>query len=154
MSSPPAPEKFPSEGRVLGVDLGSRRIGVAACDAGRRLSSPVTVIERSGDVSADHSRLRAVIEEQEAVGVVIGLPVDLRGQQAIAAQHALAEVQILATVVGVPVTTFDERMTTAAARKAQVARGVSSRRGRSSIDMEAAAVMLQGWIDSRGWLRP
>ena len=80
--------------------------------------------------------------------VVVGLPVDLQGRQAVAAQGVLAEVVAMRAALDVPVETWDERMTTAAAHKNLQAQGVSSRKRRDQIDKFAAAVMLQGWLDA------
>jgi putative Holliday junction resolvase len=135
-------------GRVLGVDFGSKRIGVATSDATAVLASPLTVLQRSGDRAQDHRRLAALVEEEEAVRVVVGLPTDLQGKNGIAAQGVLAEVEQLATVLDVPVVTYDERMTTATASRRLADLGVSSKKQRGTIDKFAAAVILQGYLDS------
>ena len=66
--------------RAIGVDLGSKRVGVASSDATRTLASPVTVLERRGNRAADHKALAAIIEEYEADVVVVGLPLSLNGE--------------------------------------------------------------------------
>jgi putative Holliday junction resolvase len=136
-------------GRVLGVDFGSKRIGIATSDATGLLASPLTVLDRSGDMKRDHKRIADLVVEEEAVAVVVGLPVDLSGKNGIAAQHVLAETEVLATVLDVPVLTYDERMTTATANRQLADLGVSTKKRRTSIDKYAAAVILQSYLDSR-----
>lgn len=131
--------------RALGVDLGTKRIGLAISDSGGILATPLDMIERSGKLSDDHAKIASCIEEEGIGVIVVGLPIDLKGNNAIAAQKAAAEVAALATVVSVPVETFDERMTTALVAKQM--RGVKN--VKKKIDALAAAAMLQGWLDSR-----
>jgi putative holliday junction resolvase len=136
-------------GRVLGVDFGSKRIGIAISDFTGVLASPLTVLERTGDVKRDHKRIADLVSEEEAVTVVVGLPVDLEGKNGIAAQHVAGETARLATVLDVPVVTYDERMTTATASRQLADLGVSSKKRRTTIDKFAAAMILQGYLDSR-----
>lgn len=135
--------------RALGVDLGSKRIGIAISDSGQSLASPLTVITRSGDTERDHARVGELVEEEEAGIVVIGLPVDLQGNESIAATAVRAEVEQLASALDVPVETWDERMTSAVANKSLAAQGISTKKRRTEIDKFAAAIMLQGWLDAR-----
>jgi putative Holliday junction resolvase len=134
---------------LLGVDFGTKRIGIATSDYTGVLASPLTVLDRSGDVKRDHQRIADLVAEEEAVAVVVGLPVDLRGKNGIAAQHVVAETEQLATVLVVPVFTFDERMTTATAHKQLAESGVSSKKRRTTIDKFAAAIILQSYLDSQ-----
>ena len=136
-------------GRVLGLDLGSRRIGVAVSDGGQRLATGVTAIHRRGDRVRDHRAVDDLVNEYEAVQVVVGLPLSLSGAVGAAAQGALAEVEELRATLSVPVDTWDERFTTVAASAALRRGGRSSRGARTVVDQVAAAVMLQGWLDRR-----
>lgn len=138
-----------SVGRVLGIDLGSRRIGVAVSDARRTLASPLFVLVRSGDVARDHSRLAEIVDEEEAVCVVVGMPLTLHGEHSIAAENVESEVREMRKALNVPIDTWDERMTTAAAHKNLRAQNVSAKKRRDQIDKFAAAIMLQGWLDAR-----
>ena len=133
--------------RVVGVDLGSRRIGVAVSDATGTLASPHLVLDRTGDPEADHRRLAEIVAEVGAQRVVVGLPLSMSGAAGPAAQAAAAEAAALAAVVGVPVETFDERLTTVSAQRALRAGGTRARAQRRAIDKAAAAVMLQAWLD-------
>ena len=135
--------------RVLGIDLGSRRIGVAVSDITGTLASPHTVMVRSGDVAADHARLAEMVRELGAERVVVGLPLSLDGGAGKAAQAATEEATALAEVVGVEVETFDERLTTVSAERALRSGGTRARSMRAVVDKAAAAVMLQAWLDGR-----
>jgi putative holliday junction resolvase len=139
----------PLSGRVIGLDLGARRIGVAISDARQRVATGLTVVVRSGDVGADHQALAALAAEEEAVAVVVGLPTSLDGSVGPAAQGVRGEVEALRTVVGVPVEFIDERFTTVAASRTLQATGRRTRRTRQVVDQVAAAVILQSWLDRR-----
>ncbi len=139
--------------RVIGIDLGSRRIGVAASDPSGTLASPLEVVDRSPHRCVDHARLTRIVEEVGAQRVVIGLPLAMSGRPTAAAQAALAEADELAAVLGVPVETYDERLTTVAAHAALAAGGTRSRRRRRVVDKSAAAVLLQSWMDRRTAIR-
>jgi putative Holliday junction resolvase len=135
--------------RVLALDLGARRIGVAVSDPSGTLASPRGVIERAGDRSDDHAAVAALVTELEVERVVVGLPLSLSGATGPAAEAALAEAAELASVLGVPVETFDERLTTVAAARSMRAGGTKARKQRKRIDEMAASVMLQNWLEQR-----
>lgn len=135
--------------RVVGIDLGTRRIGVAVSDATGTLASPHTVINRSKDPEADRRRVAEVVAELGAERVVVGLPLSLSGRTGPAARAAVEESEALAVVVGVPVETYDERLTTVSAERALRSGGTRAKAQRGVIDMAAAAVMLQAWLDGR-----
>jgi putative holliday junction resolvase len=140
--------------RALGLDLGSRRIGVAVSDRSGTVASPLTVVHRSGSHAADHERIRALVAEEEAERVVVGLPLSLDGSAGPAAQAATAEAAELASVVGVPVDTFDERLTTVTAERALMEQRMRAEARRRVVDKVAAAVMLQAWLDRRAHGQP
>jgi putative Holliday junction resolvase len=135
--------------RVLGIDLGSKRIGVAVSDRSGTIASPLTVIQRSGSTKRDHLAIAALVAEEEAVAVVVGLPLNMNGSAGPAAKAAVAEAEALATVVGVPVHTSDERRTTVTADRAMIEAGMSAQARRKVVDKVAAAVLLQHWLDGR-----
>ena len=135
--------------RALGLDLGSRRIGVALSDATGTIASPHSVIERADDPATDHAAVAALVVETGAEMVVVGLPVSMGGGMGPAAKAATAEAQALATVLAVPVETFDERLTTVAADRLLLAGRVRGGARRRVVDKIAAAVMLQGWLEKR-----
>ena len=141
---------MPEPVRALGVDLGSKRIGIAVSDRSGTIASPLTVVQRSGNKGADHRRIAALVAEEEAEIVVVGLPLNMNGTLGPAAQAAVAEAKALATVVGVPVETFDERRTTVTADQAMMEFKMNAQARRRVVDKVAAAVMLQNWLDARG----
>ncbi|CAA9251739.1 MAG: hypothetical protein AVDCRST_MAG50-2268 [uncultured Acidimicrobiales bacterium] len=131
----------------MGIDLGSRRIGVAVSDASGVLASPYEVVARSGDVALDHRRLAAIVAEVEAGLVVVGLPLSLDGSVGPAAAAALAEVETLREVLDVAVETQDERFTTVSADRSMMARKMKAPARRKVVDKVAAAILLQAWLD-------
>jgi putative holliday junction resolvase len=136
-------------GRLLGLDLGARRIGVAVSDSAQTVATPVTFVERARDRSADHAAIAGLAADYEVVGVVVGLPVSLSGHNGTAARGVLEEVGALRSTVGVDVETIDERFTTVAASSALRRGGRASKDQRGVIDQTAAALLLQDWIDRR-----
>ena len=137
-------------GRVVGVDLGTKRVGVAVSDPGGVLASPYEVLERTGDLDRDRQRLKVIVDEVEAVLVVVGLPLSMDGSIGRAATAALVEADKLAEVLApVPVETFDERLTTVSADRSMMQRKMNAQARRKVVDKVAAAVMLQAWLDSR-----
>jgi putative Holliday junction resolvase len=135
--------------RALGLDLGSKRIGVAVSDRSGTIASPLVVLARSGRRSDDHRRIAALVAEEEAEVVVVGLPLSLDGSAGRAARDAIAEAEQLASVVGVPVETQDERLTTVSADRVLLERGMRAEDRRRVVDKVAAAVLLQAWLDGR-----
>lgn len=139
-----------AKGRVLGVDLGSRRVGIAVSDSAGSMAMPYEVVQRSASGHAeDHRRLAELVEETGAALVVIGLPLSLDGSVGAAAAAALAEAEELRGVVRVPVETFDERLTTVSADRSLVGQRMKADARRRVVDKVAAAVMLQAWLDAR-----
>lgn len=137
--------------RALGIDLGSRRIGVAVSDRSGTLASPLTVLDRTGDRARDHARLAALVAEEEAECVVVGMPYSLDGSVGAAAAGVLAEVEEIRAALAVPVETIDERFTTTTAHQhLREGRGMKAKARRSVVDKAAAAILLQSWLDSRG----
>jgi putative holliday junction resolvase len=139
--------------RVLALDLGSRRIGVAVSDITGTVASPLTVLQRSRSRRHDHDRIAAVVRDEEAELVVIGLPITLSGNEGVAARAARTEAEALATIVDVPIETFDERLTTVTAERALSEAGVRGQARRQVVDKVAAAVILQAFLDRRAGAR-
>ena len=135
--------------RVLGVDLGERRIGLATSDPTRTVAGPHSVVTRSGDPDRDRRALLAVAREEEVTTVVVGLPLKLTGGRGSAARGAEAEVAALrALAPDLEVLLWDERMTTAIAERTLLEGDVRRADRKQVIDKIAAAVMLQGWLDA------
>ncbi|MGQ0616033.1 MAG: Holliday junction resolvase RuvX [Acidimicrobiia bacterium] len=136
--------------RALGVDLGSRRIGIAVSDGGGRVATPLATVERKGrDLAGVHRVLAELVAEWEAEIVVVGLPLSLDGTVGPAARAVLDEVDELARAVAVDVVTHDERLSTVTAHERLQAAGVAGRDRRRLVDRSAAAVFLQSWLDGR-----
>ena len=136
--------------RALGLDLGSKRVGVAIGDRTGTIASPLQVLQRSGSVKRDHEAIAKLVIEEEADIVVVGLPLNMSGSSGPAAQAAIDEAAALATVVAVPVVTFDERRTTVTADAAMMEAKMRAQARRRIVDKIAAAVMLQNWLDAGG----
>jgi len=140
--------------RVLGVDLGARRIGLALSDPLGVVAGPLTVLVRTGDRSADHAAILRSAAENEAAVVVVGVPWSLStgrpGPAARAALDEVAELSARAAALDPPVAveTADERLTTVTAQRSLATGGVRARDRRAKVDMVAAAVMLQSWLDA------
>jgi putative Holliday junction resolvase len=135
-------------GRALGLDLGAKRIGVAISDTDRRVATPIEVVARSGDRARDHRALAALVEEWEATTVVVGVPYSLDGSVGPSAAGVLAEIAVLRATLGVPVETYDERLSTVTAERSLMQQNLRAPERRRVVDMVAASVLLQGWLDA------
>ena len=131
--------------RVLGLDLGSRRIGVAVSSG--TVASPHSVLERAKDRAADYAAVATLVAELDAERVIVGLPLSLDGSMGPAARSAAEEAAALGDVLPVPVETYDERLTTVTADRSLSSLGLSGQARRRVVDKVAAAVMLQAWLD-------
>ncbi|MBN9793311.1 Holliday junction resolvase RuvX [Pseudonocardia sp. TMWB2A] len=143
----------PTRGRRLGIDVGAVRVGVAMCDPDGILATPVETVPRDAEGGADVRRIAALVAEHDVVGVVLGLPRNLRGEDgpaAVAAREfaAALEAGLAAAGCAVPVELTDERMTTVVATRQLAGRGVRGRKQRAVIDQQAAVAILQGWLDT------
>lgn len=134
--------------RVLALDLGSKRIGVAVSDITGSVASPLTVIHRSRSRQHDRERIAALVREEEAEMVIVGLPLSLSGAVGPAAKAALIEARALATLIDVPIETFDERLSTVTAERTLATLDVRGSSRRQVVDKVAAAVFLQAFLDS------
>jgi putative pre-16S rRNA nuclease len=139
--------------RALALDLGDRRIGVAVSDADERVASPVTVLERTRDRQRLHRQIAELVAEWEAAVLVVGLPLSLDGGTGPAAAKVESEAAELAEVVGVPVELHDERLSTVTAERLLKERDLGGRARRKVVDMVAASVILQDWLDRRAQAR-
>ena len=135
--------------RALGVDLGSKRIGIAVSDISGTVASPLTTVHRSKSKRHDHDEIARLVRIEEAELVVVGLPLSLDGTHGPAATAAMNEADRLASVVGVPVEMYDERFTTVTAERGMLEAGMNAQARRKVVDKVAAAVMLQAWLDHR-----
>jgi putative Holliday junction resolvase len=140
----------PRSGRIIAVDPGERRIGVAAADLRTRVAVPLTAIDAGADPVEAIVRL---VQEQEAGELVVGLALSMSGALGPQGQRAQALADALAQRLDIPVHTWDERLTSAEARrrlprpKGRPARG--KRRSKGDVDALAAAIILQAYLDSQ-----
>ena len=137
---------LPHRGVLVGLDLGTKTIGVAACDIDRRLALGIETISRKG-FRADAARLLELAQERGAVGFVLGLPVNMDGSEGPRVQATRAFVRNLAPLTAVPCVFWDERLSTAAVTRELIANDVSRAKRAAVIDQMAAAYILQGALD-------
>lgn len=135
--------------RALGVDLGSKRIGLAVSDFSGTIASPHSVLLRNTSRRKDHEAIRRIVIDEEVEIVIVGLPLTMAGQMGPAAQGVVDEVRQLSSVVDVPVELVDERLTTVAADRILREGDLSATERRRHVDKIAAAVLLQSWLDGR-----
>jgi putative Holliday junction resolvase len=132
--------------RYLGIDVGRARIGVAIADELLRTARPLRVVERRGD-APDLAVIAEVAAEYEVTQAVVGLPLNMDGTEGPSADFARRFASKLADALHVPVVLQDERLSTFEAATRLRDRGISAKEGRQRIDAEAAAVILQDWLD-------
>jgi putative Holliday junction resolvase len=136
-------------GSLIGLDLGTKTIGVAASDPDRRLATGVETIARLA-FSADAARLLVLTAERKAIGFVLGLPVNMDGSEGPRAQSTRAFARNLARLTELPIALWDERLSTAAVERDLIAADVSRKKRAAVIDQHAAAYILQGALDRLG----
>ena len=141
-----APRTGGSPGRVLGLDLGQARIGVAISDPERRLAVPFGTI-RTGPPE-DVKAIAAIVGEQQVSAIVVGHPLSMSGRAGGAADHAEKFAEALRGFLGLPVHLQDERLSTVQAERDLGARGLRGRERREVVDQTAAMVILQAYLDS------
>ena len=137
---------LPPRGALVGLDLGTKTIGVAVSDPDRRLATPVTTVLRQR-FNADAERLLALAAERHAVGFVLGLPINMDGTEGPRAQSTRAFARNFARLTELPIALWDERLSTAAVERALIAADASRARRKAVIDQHAAAYILQGALD-------
>jgi putative Holliday junction resolvase len=135
--------------RALGIDPGTKRIGIAVSDTSGTIASPLMVLQRSKSKAHDLSELARIARVEAADVIVIGLPLNMDGSSGPAAKAATAEARRLATLVDVPVELHDERLTTVSADRSMMEAGLNAIERRQRVDKVAAAIMLQSWLDKR-----
>ncbi len=136
-------------GRVLGVDLGSKRIGVAISDSDRRVATPLTTVHRVGDRAREHRELADLVDEWEVDQLVVGLPLSLDGSTGPAARATMSEIEEMGATIAVPIAPYDERLTTVTADRVLREQQLDAKARRRVVDMVAAAVVLQSWLDAQ-----
>ena len=141
-----AAEHWPARGALIGLDLGTKTIGVAVSDPDRRLATGVETVRRT-TFTADAARLIALAAERRAVGFVLGLPINMDGTEGPRAQATRAFARNLAQRTELPIALWDERLSTAAVERDLIAADASREKRAAVIDQHAAAYILQGALD-------
>ena len=136
---------LPKGGRLIGMDVGTKTIGLALCDAQWSIASPAYTVTR-GKFSKDKPALEAFMAQQQVKGIVIGLPLNLDGTNSPRSQASRAFAHNVADI-GLPVLLWDERWSTQAAETAMIGQDMSRAKRAAAIDSHAAAVILQGALD-------
>ena len=134
------------KGRVLGIDFGEKRIGLALSDPSQTLARPLLVLENSKDLG---DRIKALIEKEEVDHVVVGIPLNMDGNVGPKARQALQFKEWLEKLCGRKVQGWDERLTTVQAEQALRQGGLSAGRRAQKVDKVAAQILLQSYLDSR-----
>ena len=137
---------WPPRGVLIGLDLGTKTIGVAASDADRRLAVGVETLARTS-FRTDSARLMELAAERHAVGFVLGLPINMDGSEGPRAQSTRAFARNLAALAARPIALWDERLSTAAVERDLIAADASRAKRAAVIDQHAAAFILQGALD-------
>jgi len=137
---------WPPRGALIGLDLGTKTVGVAASDPDRRLATVVETIARVG-FTKDANRILALAAERRAAGFVLGLPINMDGTEGPRAQSTRAFARNFARLTDLTIALWDERLSTAAVERALIAADASRKQRAAVIDAHAAAYILQGALD-------
>ena len=139
-------------GRLLGLDVGTKTIGLATCDARWSFATPLETLRR-GKFTADLERLRSLVEQHQITGLVVGLPLNMDGSDSPRTQSVRAFARNLAPL-SLPILMWDERWSTVAAERAMLDQDMSRAKRAEKVDAHAAAHILQGAIDALANLLP
>jgi len=140
-------DRLPAEGRLAGIDFGTKRIGVAICDPGRVVASPFATYScRSPE--ADAAWFRQLVRDERIVGFVVGLPLHMSGEESAKSAAARRFGQWLAQTTALPVGYHDERLSTVAAEQSLAAGHLTSKKRRARRDMLAAQVILAAFLEA------
>ena len=137
---------LPAKARLIGLDLGTKTIGVAVSDVERRIASPLETIRRV-KFSIDVKRLLEILAAEQAAALVLGLPLNMDGTEGPRAQATRAFARNLAPLTATPVLFWDERLSTAAVTRSLIAQDASRAKRADVVDRMAAAYILQGALD-------
>lgn len=140
-------EALPSGGRLAGLDVGSKTVGVALCDAGWTFATAAETVKRT-KFSKDLERLKTIFAEQHIAGLVIGLPLNLDGTDSPQTQSTRAFASNVDAALELPILLRDERWSTQAVERAMIEQDVTRKKRAARVDAAAAAFILQGAIDA------
>jgi len=136
--------------KILGIDYGEKRIGVALSDPSNMVARSLKVLKRNGTRSWIGD-IKAIVEENKIEKIVIGLPRNMNGSLGGKGKEVLAFVKVLEKVIRVPIVTWDERLTTVIAEKVLRQAELSRKKRKDSLDKVSACIILQNYLDSIGW---
>lgn len=148
ISPPNTVPNVPTTGVLLGIDYGTKRVGVAVSDRGQRFSSPLHNHDRHGP-HVDERFFRKVVEEYSPVGLVVGLPIHLSGDESEKSKEARKFATWLTSITGLPHTFQDERFSSFHAEKLLMAAEMSAKKRKERMDKLAAQILLQAFLDAR-----
>jgi putative holliday junction resolvase len=143
---------WPAHGVLIGLDLGTKTIGVATSDPDRRIATAVETIARK-TFTVDAGRLLALASERNAIGLVMGLPINMDGSEGPRAQSTRAFARNLSKLTPLPIALWDERLSTAAVERSLIGADVSRAKRAAVVDQHAAMFILQGALDRLAKLR-
>ena len=138
--------------RILALDIGEKRVGVAVSDPDERVASPVCVLA-ADEVLANGRSFRVVLEDWEPELLLCGLPMTLSGEEGPQAERVRKFAATVANNIGIPLEFADERLSSAEAKRSLREKGLSEKAMRGKVDMIAASIFLQSWLDARNGAR-
>lgn len=136
--------------RLLGLDIGGRRIGVAVSDEMGMIASPVSTIDARGNVAGE---LRSLVNKYGAQKLIVGLPIGMSGREGPQATEVRAVADKLGKELEIEIVYSDERLSSAVANQALIGQGTRREKRKQHIDAMAAAVILQGYLDNQRWVK-
>lgn len=134
--------------RILALDIGEVRVGIAVCDPGERIASPVCVLP-ANEVLSNAKSFRRVLEDWEPELLVCGMPYTLSGEEGPQAERIRKAADAISRACGIPHEFADERLSSTEAKRSLREKGLTEREMRGKVDMIAASVFLQAWLDAR-----
>lgn len=145
--------EMPREGRLVGIDFGLARIGVAISDPGQQFASPLEIYQPRGE-PGDARYFQALVEREQVAGFVVGLPIHLSGEESQMSAASREFGRWLEECTGRPVAFMDERFTTSVAREILGQSGLSPRKRKAQLDKLAAQVLLAAYLERRPRTEP
>jgi putative Holliday junction resolvase len=136
--------------RVLALDIGEKRIGVAISDPGRRVATPLTVLQAARVLGDGGDLIRLLEDYDDVQSIVIGLPRSMDGSEGPQAARVRSAAQRVGAHTGMPIEFIDERLSSAEAQRRMAETGADSKARRGSVDMVAASILLQAYLDAQG----
>lgn len=141
-------ELVPTTGRLLGIDFGTVRVGIAICDESQSIASPLETYNRRTD-ALDTQYFQKLVTDHQVVGVVVGLPLHMSGDESAKSAEARQYGNWLQSVTGIPVSWVDERYSTAFAREMLSGSNLSTKKRKERLDKVAAQAILMAYLESR-----